>query len=64
MVKFAERLKGLREERAQLANALNTSVRTISYWETAQRECNFQTLVLIADLFQCSVDYLLGRTDY
>lgn len=67
-VLFAERMKNLREEkgvtREQLANALNVSIRLISYWENGKRECNFEMLMLIAEYFDCSIDYLLGRTDY
>lgn len=68
MTKFGERLKALRTEenvsRQQLANALNISLRSISYWENNQRECDFDTLIAIAEYFSVSVDYLLGRTDY
>lgn len=67
-VLFAERMKNLREEkgvtREQLANVLNVSIRLISYWENGKRECNFEMLMLIAKYFDCSIDYLLGRTDY
>ena len=65
---FAEQLSGLRIEnnltRAQLAEKLNVSVRLISYWENAQRECDFDMLIKIADLFAVSIDYLLGRKEY
>ncbi|MBQ2741057.1 MAG: helix-turn-helix transcriptional regulator [Clostridia bacterium] len=50
--------------RAQLAKQLNVSVRLISYWETGKRECDFDMLIKIADLFSVSIDYLLGRKDY
>lgn len=66
--KFAEQLCGLRIEnnlsRAQLAEKLNVSVRLISYWENGQRECDFDMLIKIADLFAVSVDYLLGIKEY
>ena len=66
--KFAEQLKSLRIEsgltRAQLAEKLNVSVRLISYWENGQRECDFDMLIKIADIFSVSLDYLLGRKDY
>ena len=66
--KFAERLGELRLEnnltRIQLAERLNVSVRLISYWENGQRECDFDMLIKIADIFTVSVDYLLGRKDY
>lgn len=65
---FSEQLNGLRIEnnlsRVQLAEKLNVSVRLISYWENGQRECDFDMLIKIADLFSVSVDYLLGRNDY
>ena len=66
--KFFERLYELRVEsglsRAQLAEKINVSVRLISYWENGQRECDFDMLIKIADLFSVSIDYLLGRKDY
>lgn len=66
--KFAEQLSALRTEkklsRAELAKQLNVSVRLISYWESGQRECDFDMLIQIADIFEVSVDYLLGRVDY
>lgn len=66
--KFFERLYELRMEsnlsRAQLAENLNVSVRLISYWENGQRECDFDMLIKIADLFSVSIDYLLGRKEY
>ena len=66
--KFFEQLITLRMEnnlsRAQLAEKLNVSVRLISYWEAGQRECDFDMLIKIADLFSVSLDYLLGRKEY
>ncbi|MBE5748628.1 MAG: helix-turn-helix transcriptional regulator [Clostridiales bacterium] len=66
--KFSERLNELRVEsslsRAQLAEMLNVSVRLISYWENGERECGFDMLIKIANLFSVSIDYLLGRKDY
>lgn len=65
---FAEQLSALRVEngitRAQLAEKLNVSVRLISYWESGQRECDFDMLIRLAELFSVSVDYLLGRVEY
>ena len=50
--------------RKQLADKLNVSVRLVSYWENGERECSFDALLEIADIFSVSTDYLLGRTDY
>ena len=66
--KFAEQLKSLRIEtgltRTQLAEKVNVSVRLVSYWENGKRECDFDMLIKIAELFSCTIDYLLGRKDY
>lgn len=68
MNKFSSRLKELRTDaglsRAELADMLNVSARLIAYWETGERQCDFDTLIKIADIFNISADYLLGRTDY
>lgn len=65
--KFQYRLKELRLEkgvsRRHFADALYVSERLISYWENGKRECDFDTLIKIANYFNCSLDYLLGRED-
>lgn len=50
--------------RAELAEKLKVSIRLISYWETGARECSFDMLIAIADLFGTTTDYLLGRCEY
>ncbi len=61
------RLKELRMQRhlsqVRLAMDLNMSQNTISRYETGQREADYAALIKIADYFNVSVDYLLGRTD-
>ena len=68
MDKFASRIKALREERGisrkQLADAMFVSVRLVSYWENGKRECDFETLIKLANFFDESIDYILGRIDY
>ncbi len=65
---FAERLLELRKERgisqATLAKALEVSYAVVCYWETDRSEPTAPNLVKIADFFEVSVDYLLGRTEY
>ena len=65
--KFAERLKELRGEnglsRQQLAKMLNVSVRLLSYWENGERECNFDMLITLSKILNCSIDYLLGNSE-
>ena len=62
------RLKELRKQRKisqlKLAFDLNMNQNTISRYETGEREADYATLIKIADYFNVSVDYLLGRTDY
>lgn len=36
---------------------------SISRYENGEREADYATLILFADYFDVSVDYLLGRTD-
>ena len=61
------RLKKLRKEKGisqlKLALDLNTNQNTISRYETGEREPSIKDLIRIADYFNISVDYLLGRTD-
>lgn len=46
-----------------LAMKLNTTQISISRYETGKREPDLKTLILIADFFDVSIDYLLERTD-
>ena len=61
------RLKELRTNRGisqvRLAMDLSLSQNSISRYENGEREADYDTLIAIADYFNVSVDYLLGRTD-
>jgi len=63
---FAERIKELRLEnglsQASLAQAAKVSQQTVAAWERGIKP-NIDTLLLLADIFNVSVDYLLGRTN-
>lgn len=67
MTKFPEILKDLRKEknmsRQTLANLIFVNVRTISYWELGQRECNLEQLITLSKVFDVTTDYLLGLED-
>lgn len=67
MSKLGERLKKLREDAdmlsKDLASEINVEPSTITNWEKGNRSPKEDMLVRIADYFDCSVDYLLGRTD-
>lgn len=61
------RLKELRKKKGisqlRLATELNTTQNTISRYETGEREPGIDELIMIADYFNVSVDYLIGRTE-
>jgi transcriptional regulator with XRE-family HTH domain len=62
--KFAERFKYLREEKGlsqeRLADDLGVSHGIISFWETGKREPKLSNLILIAEYFGVTIDYLAG----
>lgn len=62
---FAKTIKLLRIERKlrqiDLAEKLNTTQRKVSYWESGKVEPDLDTLWQIADLFEISIDELIGR---
>lgn len=61
------RLRELRKGRGmtqqKLASELSMTQKRISHYEIGDHEPNFVALILFADYFDVSVDYLLGRTD-
>jgi len=66
-MKLAERLKELRKERSlrqeQVAVAVDISMSAYCNYEQGKREPIASVLERIADYYDVSVDYLLGRSD-
>ena len=64
---FAQRLSLLRKQAAisqkQLGEVIGLSNKAICTLENGTRETSFEKLVLLAEYFQVSTDYLLGITD-
>ena len=62
-----ERLRDLRDDKdltqQYVADYLHINQRTYSRYENDQRMIPFQILFALADLYDTSVDYLIGRTD-
>lgn len=60
------RIKDLREDsdisQKQLADVLGISQRTYSHYENGTRKIPLDILLALADYYNCSTDYLLGRT--
>lgn len=62
-----ERIRNLREDndlsQATIAEILHISQRTYSHYELGDRNIPLNIIVKIAEYYNCSIDYLLGRTD-
>jgi transcriptional regulator with XRE-family HTH domain len=61
------RIKNLREKRgmsqSMLAEKFTLSQQTISAYERGERDPDTETLTKLADFFNVSIDYLLGKED-
>ena len=68
MATFPERLKQLRAIRsvtqAQLAKTIGITDRACRRYEAGENEPTLSVLQNIADFFEVSVDYLIGRDNY
>lgn len=64
---LGNRLSQLRKEKGitqvKLAQYFGISNGTIAMWETDKRQPDSDTLIKLADFFNVSVDYLLGRPE-
>lgn len=62
-----ERIRNLREDndltQTDIAALLNISQRAYSHYESGNRKLPLDILISLADYYNCSVDYLLCRTD-
>lgn len=67
MVKFAERLQGLRKEKGmtqrEMAELMQMQLRSYQHYEGGDRRPDYEGLIALADYFGVSTDYLLGRSD-
>lgn len=61
------RLREIRKERnllqKEIAQAIGVSTQSYGYYENGINKPDPDTLIRLADFFECSVDYLIGRTD-
>lgn len=64
---LGNRIKERREKKGLLqkdiANFVGVSQQAVARWEKGETEPDSATLVKLAELLECSVDYLLGRTN-
>lgn len=61
------RIKNLREElnmtQQELADKLEGAKSTVAMYEKGNRKPSLEVLVKLSEIFDCSIDYLLGKTD-
>lgn len=61
------RIKQLREEKLlsqrALAKQIGVSAKAVNFWESGAVEPSAKSVCALADFFECSADYLLGRED-
>ena len=67
MTRFIEKIYYLLEyngiSQAKFLTKLRLGKNSINYWENRDTMPNGKTLIKIADYFDISIDYLVGRTD-
>jgi transcriptional regulator with XRE-family HTH domain len=67
IMKFGERLKSERIKKGftqeELGNIVNKSKNNISQYERGIREPDLNILRRFSEIFDCTLDYLLGNTD-
>lgn len=67
MNNFSIRLKELRTDKGlkqtEMSDKLNISTRGYQNYEIGQREPKIDVLIALADFFDVSLDYLVGRSD-
>jgi transcriptional regulator with XRE-family HTH domain len=68
LILIKDRLKQLRKSseytQGDLSKKLNVPISTYSNWEQGTRNPDYEKLIQLADIYDCTVDYLVGRTDF
>ena len=67
MVKFSVRLREARmnskKTQKETAEVLGMQIRSYQFYEEGKAEPSIKKLIALADFFDVSLDYLMGRTD-
>ena len=67
MPSFPDRLKELRNAKGvtqkSMAEFLGVTETSYQYYEYGKREPNHETTIKLADFFDVSLDYIVGRSD-
>lgn len=63
---FGKRLKHLRDKRGmtqkEVADILGLTPKAVGFYESEERQPSQETLIKLSEIFDVSVDYLLGKT--
>ncbi len=66
-VNISERLSELMNEKGisnkELANVLGVAIGTVGYWKKGRNTMRLPQFIAIADYFNCSLDFLAGRSE-
>lgn len=64
---YFKRLKDLREDKdmyqKQIANILNIHQQNYSRYETGEKTMPIEKLIILADFYDTTIDYIVGRTN-
>lgn len=63
-IRFLKLLKDNNFTQKEFAARYNFSKNQIHYWVKNKAQPDFDTLIILCNIFNVSADYLLGRTDY
>jgi transcriptional regulator with XRE-family HTH domain len=67
MISYTEIIRGLREDKdlkqAEVAKIIGTSQQHYSKYENGEYEIPVRSLMILADYYDVSTDYMLGRTN-
>lgn len=68
MNNLSSKLKQLREEKGmtqkELSEVLNISTSAYGYYEQGKSFPNLETILLLSEYYNVSIDYLLGKSNY
>ena len=64
---LGERMKRLRKERKipekELSELMGVKIRAYQFYESGKNEPTISGLIALADFYDVTIDYLVGRTD-
>lgn len=67
-MKLSDRIQEQRIEKGktqqEMADFLGVKIRVYQYYESGGRKPTLENLIVLADFFDVSLDYLVGRSDH